>query len=42
VRNVHVGETIEAGQMHFDFTLREGVVTRSNGLELMCALGLRV
>jgi hypothetical protein len=42
VRNVHFGETIEAGQMHFDFTLREGVVTRSNGLELMRALGLRV
>ena len=41
-RNVHFGETIEAGQMHFDFTLREGVATRSNGLELMRALGLRV
>ena len=41
-RNVHFGETIEAGQMHFDFTLREGVVTRGNGLELMRAMGLRV
>ncbi len=42
VHNVHFGETIEAGQMRFDFTLREGVATRSNGLELMRALGLRV
>ncbi len=41
-RNVHFGEAIEAGQMHFDFTLREGVATRSNGLELMRAMGLRV
>ena len=42
VRHVHFGETLDAGQMHFDFTLREGVATRSNGLELMRAMGLRV
>ena len=42
VRNVHFRETMREGQMHFDYTLRPGVVTTSNGLELMRAMGLRV
>ena len=42
IHNVHFGETITAGRMHFDFTLRDGVTTHSNGLELMRAIGLRV
>ena len=42
VRNVHFRETMREGQMHFDYTLRQGVVTTSNGLELMRAMGLRV
>ncbi|MGC8521389.1 MAG: MutS-related protein [Steroidobacteraceae bacterium] len=42
VRNVHLRETMRAGQMHFDYTLRPGVLTTSNGLELMRAMGLRV
>jgi hypothetical protein len=28
--------------MKFDFTLRDGVVTKSNGLELMRSIGLKV
>ena len=42
VRNVHLRETMRDGQMHFDYTLRAGVVTTSNGVELMRAMGLRV
>jgi DNA mismatch repair ATPase MutS len=33
---------MENGHMRFDYRLREGVVTKSNGLELMRAIGLRV
>jgi DNA mismatch repair ATPase MutS len=28
--------------MHFDYRIRDGVVTRSNALELMRAVGLEV
>jgi len=42
VRNVHFQDELVDGQMRFDFTLREGVVTRSNGIELMRAIGLKV
>ncbi|HEY2036520.1 MAG TPA: hypothetical protein VGG96_05870 [Steroidobacteraceae bacterium] len=42
LRNVHFEERMENGLMRFDYELREGVVTRSNGLELMRAIGLRV
>ena len=30
------------GEMKFDFTLREGIVTKSNGVELMRSVGLNV
>jgi hypothetical protein len=42
LRNVHFQDELEQGQMRFDFTLRDGVVTRSNGIELMRAIGLKV
>ena len=42
LRNMHFEDHMEDGRMRFDYTLREGVVTRSNGLELMRAIGLRV
>jgi uncharacterized membrane protein len=42
VRNVHLRETMLDGMMHFDYTLRPGVVTSGNGVELMRAMGLRV
>jgi hypothetical protein len=42
LRNVHFQDEFAQGQMRFDFTLREGVVTRSNGIELMRAVGLKV
>ena len=42
LRNVHFEDHMEGGHMRFDFRLREGVVTKSNGLELMRAMGLEV
>jgi len=42
LRNVHFEDHLENGRMRFDYLLREGVVTKSNGLELMRAIGLRV
>jgi hypothetical protein len=40
--NVHFEDHLEAGEIRFDYRLREGVVTRSNALELMRAVGLDV
>ena len=42
LRNVHFQDDLSEGQMRFDFTLRDGVVTKSNGIELMRAIGLKV
>lgn len=42
VRNMHFEDAIVDGAMAFDYTLREGVVTRSNGIELMRLVGLEV
>ena len=42
LRNVHFEDRIEDGKMIFDFTLRGGVVSRRNGLELMRIVGLKV
>jgi hypothetical protein len=42
LRNVHFQDEIEDGRMKFDFKLRDGVVARSNGLELMRSIGLKV
>jgi hypothetical protein len=42
LKNMHFQDEIVAGQMRFDFRLREGVVTRSNGVELMRLIGLKV
>ena len=42
LRNMHLEDRIEEGKMKFDYTLRDGVVTRSNGIELMRLVGLKV
>jgi len=42
LRNLHLQDRIEDGEMKFDFKLQEGVVTRSNGIELMRLIGLKV
>lgn len=42
VRNVHFQEKFEADRLSFDYRLRPGVVTTSNGVELMRSIGLDV
>jgi hypothetical protein len=42
LRNMHFQDELIGGEMKFDFTLREGVVTKSNGVELMRSIGLKV
>jgi MutS domain V len=42
VNNVHFQDYVEEGKMRFDHKLRDGVVARSNALELMRLIGLRV
>jgi len=42
LRNVHFQDELLEGQMRFDFILRSGIVTKSNGIELMRAVGLKV
>ena len=42
LRNFHFQEEFDGGRMKFDYRLREGVLTKSNGLELMRAIGLDV
>jgi hypothetical protein len=38
--NVHFEEHYESGEMRFDYRMRPGVLTRTNGLNIMAALGL--
>jgi hypothetical protein len=40
--NVHFQDEMRDGRLHFDYSLRAGVVERSNALELMRAVGLEV
>jgi DNA mismatch repair ATPase MutS len=42
LKNVHFQDELADGKLTFDFKLREGVVTKSNGVELMRAIGLKV
>jgi hypothetical protein len=41
-RNVHFEDHLEDGQMTFDYILRDGVVKKSNAIELMRSVGLEV
>jgi DNA mismatch repair ATPase MutS len=40
--NVHFEDRLEDGRLVFDYKMRQGVVTRSNALDLMRAAGLDV
>lgn len=42
LRNLHFQDYVEDGKMRFDYKLREGVVAKSNALELMRMIGLKV
>jgi hypothetical protein len=40
--NVHFADTLQNGELHFDYRLQPGVVERSNALDLMRSVGLDV
>jgi hypothetical protein len=40
--NVHFADTLQNGELHFDYRLQAGVVERSNALDLMRSVGLEV
>jgi DNA mismatch repair ATPase MutS len=42
ITNMHFQEKLEEGKLSFDYQLRSGVVTTSNGVELMKSIGLEV
>jgi hypothetical protein len=42
LHNVHFQDEFENGKITFDYKLRDGVVSKSNGLELMRSIGLEV
>jgi len=42
IHNVHFQDYLEEGKIHFDYKLRDGVVKKSNALELMRSIGLEV
>lgn len=42
LKNVHFEDQVEHGKMKFDYRLREGVVRKSNAIELMRIVGLDV
>jgi DNA mismatch repair ATPase MutS len=42
LHNVHFQDELANGRMTFDYKLHDGVVTKSNGLELMRSIGLDV
>ncbi len=42
VKNVHLQDKVDNGQMSFDYKLRDGVIVHSNALELMRMIGLDV
>ena len=42
ISNAHFDDTLVDGEMHFDYRLKPGPVTRSNALAIMRAVGLTV
>ncbi len=42
LENVHFEDEFRGGKLEFDFKLRPGIVTKSNGIELMRSIGLDV
>ena len=40
--NVHFDDRFEAGEIHFDYVVKPGPVTRSNAIALMRAVGLDI
>jgi DNA mismatch repair ATPase MutS len=39
---MHFEDQVKDGKMHFDYKLRDGVVSKSNALELMRLMGFEI
>ena len=42
IRNLHFEDQVKDGKMHFDYKLREGIIAKSNALELMRLMGFEL
>ena len=42
IRNMHFEDQVMDGKMHFDYQLREGIIAKSNALELMRLIGFEI
>lgn len=42
IRNMHFEDQVKDGIMHFDYKLREGIIAKSNALELMRLMGFEL
>jgi len=42
IRNMHFEDQVKDGKMHFDYKLREGIIAKSNALELMRLMGFEI
>jgi len=42
IRNMHFEDQVKNGKMHFDYSLREGVIAKSNALEFMRLMGFEI
>jgi hypothetical protein len=42
IRNMHFEDQVKDGKMHFDYKLRDGIIAKSNALELMRLLGFEI
>jgi DNA mismatch repair ATPase MutS len=42
LRNMHFEDQVKDGKMYFDYRLREGVIAKSNALELMRLMGFEI
>jgi len=42
LRNMHFEDQVKDGKMHFDYQLREGIIAKSNALELMRLMGFEI
>ena len=40
--NVHFEDRVENGEIHFDYIMQPGVVRKSNAIELMRSVGLKI
>ena len=42
IRNMHFEDQVKDGKMHFDYKLRDGIIAKSNAIELMRLMGFEL